>query len=129
MKKESQETRINNAIENALKNLKSLIDVNTVVGAPIKSENNDTIIPISKVTLGVLTGGGEYGKINLFRKGEDLPYSAGNGAIISIKPCGFLIRDENSDYKILSANGNNYESLLDKISNCIGELTNVHPEE
>lgn len=129
MKKEINDTRINNAIESAFNNLKNMIDVNTVVGEPITISENEKIVPISKVTLGVLVGGGEYGKINFFKKGEDLPYSAGNGAIISLKPCGFLVKDKQNNYKILSANGNNYESLLDKITNCIGEINNDKSKE
>ncbi len=113
--------RINKSIETAIKNLGSMIDVNTVVGKPIKTENGEYIVPISKVTLGVLAGGGEYGKISIFKKGEDLPYSAGNGAIISVKPCGFLLKEDNS-YKILSVADNPYEKLLDKATDFITEL-------
>ena len=113
--------RINKSIETAIKNLGSMVDVNTVVGKPIKTESGEYIIPISKVTLGVLAGGGEYGKISIFKKGEDLPYSAGNGAIISVKPCGFLLKEGNS-YKILSVADNPYEKLLDKASDFIAEL-------
>ena len=90
------ESRINKVVETALKNLNGLADVSTVVGKPIKTEDGDYIFPLSKVTLGILSGGGEYGKITLFKKNSDLPFSAGNGSIISVKPCGFLIKISNS---------------------------------
>ena len=90
MQSKVRQNKINGAIESTLKNISNLIDVNTVVGSPIKVDNGEYIIPISKVTVGILAGGGEYGKLGIFQKGEDHPYSAGNGSIISVKP--FLAR-------------------------------------
>ena len=114
----SSENRINNVIETTLKNLSEIIDVNTVVGNPIKNSDDEIVIPISKVTVGVLAGGGEYGKLSIFKNNEDLPFSAGNGAIISIKPCGFLIK-ENNNYKLLSVPNTSYDRIIDKIANSI----------
>ena len=109
-----ENNRINQSIKTALENIGSLVDVNTIIGKPLKTETGELIIPFSKVTLGVLSGGGEYGKINLFKKGSDLPYSAGNGAIISIKPCGFLYKENNKSYKLLSVSDGHPEKLIDK---------------
>lgn len=111
------QNRINNVIETTLKNLSEIVDVNTVVGTPIKNED-ELIIPISKVTVGVLAGGGEYGKLTIFKNNDDLPFSAGNGAIISLKPCGFLVKDKNA-YKLLSVSDTSYERIIDKITNTI----------
>lgn len=116
MRSYKEETKIDSAISAALENIGALIDVNTVVGTPIVTADNSTIIPVSKVTFGVLSGGGEYGKINIFSKNTDHPYSAGNGTIVSIKPCGFLIKTENSDYKILTVSDKSYDALLEKAS-------------
>ncbi len=112
--KSNKDNKINSVIDTALKNLNSLVDVNTVVGKPIKTENNDYLIPVTKVTLGVLCGGGEYGKVTIFKNSSDLPYSAGNGAIISIKPCAFLLKNDSGDYKVLTVSDGPYEKILDK---------------
>lgn len=119
MRSDKEKTKINTAIDSALKNIGALIDVNTVVGMPISVPDGSLIIPLSKVTFGILAGGGEYGKISIFSKSDELPYSIGNGSIVSIKPCGFLIKSANSDYKIISFSGNSYESLIDKASDFI----------
>lgn len=125
-----EETKIDSAISAALKNIGALIDVNTVIGTPIVTSDNSTIIPVSKVTFGVLSGGGEYGKINIFSKNTDHPYSAGNGTIVSIKPCGFLIKTENSDYKILTVSDKSYETLLEKASEIFSDFKiNEYNEE
>ncbi len=121
MQSKIEHNRINNVIETTLKNLGNIIDVNTVVGAPIKTIDGSLIIPISKVIVGVLAGGGEYGKVNLFKSGKDLPYSAGNGAIVSVKPCGFLINEGNG-YKMISVSDSPYEKLLEKTTDFFEKL-------
>lgn len=123
MSLEKKQDRIKNVVETTLKNISELIDVNTVIGKPIKSESGEIIVPFSKVTIGVLMGGGEYGKINIFKNSTDLPYSAGNGAIISIKPCGFLIND-NQNYKVISVLEKPYEKMFDKVTDLISGINN-----
>ena len=120
---QEENNRISKVIETTFKNINGLIDVNTVVGKPIKTEYGDYIIPVSKVTIGMLVGGGEYGKINIFKKSDDLPYSAGNGAVISVKPCGFLIK-EDEKYKVLTVSDNYYEKILEKAGDLISEIKN-----
>ncbi len=121
MQSRLENSKINKVIETTLKNLNGLIDVNTVIGKPIKGENGEYIIPFSKVTVGILMGGGEYGKINIFKKDSSFPYSAGNGAIISIKPCGFLL-NENDNYKIISQSNSPYEKLFEKATEMIKQI-------
>lgn len=116
MHSQTKNNRIDKVVETALKNISQMIDVNTVIGKPIKTENGDYVLPVSKVTVGVLVGGGEYGKINIFKSSSDLPYSAGNGAIISIKPYGFLIKDINDKYKMISISEKPIEKLIEKFS-------------
>ena len=40
----------------AMNSIQDMVDVNTIVGEPIISNNNITIIPISKVTFGFAAG-------------------------------------------------------------------------
>lgn len=120
---DEKNNRIKQIIEGALKNLDGLVDVDTVIGSPIKGFNEDIIIPVSKVTFGVLCGGGEYGKVTVFKNGSDLPYSAGNGSIVSIKPCGFLIKGKDSDYKILPIGDNAINNLIEKTSEYLSKIT------
>ena len=112
--------KINNVIENSIKNIGSLIDVDTVVGSPIKGENGELIIPFSKVTFAIISGGGEYGKISLFSKSDELPLSTGNGSIVSLKPVGFLIKNNSSDtFNVVSISETSYEKFIDKATDFI----------
>lgn len=122
MRSEKESNRINDVLETAMKSLGGLIDVNTVVGTPIKTDEGDLVIPVSKVTFGILSGGGEYGKLNIFQKNSDLPYSAGNGAIVSVKPCGFLLKRSGEDYKVLPVSNDAISGVLDKTVDFIQNL-------
>lgn len=117
----SEKNKINTVIETAMKNLNSLIDVNTVMGKPIKMENGTTVIPVSKVTMGFMSGGGEYGEIKLLKKNNDLPFAGGSGAIVSLKPVGFLI-EEGEKYKLLAFATDNYEKFINSATSFIEKL-------
>ena len=109
----NKENRIDKVIETTLKNLNEIIDVDSVMGKPIESEDG-MLIPVAKITTCFLAGGGEYGKLGLFKKENDLPFTAANGTIISINPCGFLVKSKDSDYKFLSVKSGKYERLIEK---------------
>lgn len=84
----------NNPIEeimsSTMSNLKSIVDVNTIVGEPIVNEFGVTILPISKVTMGFVSGGGEYPNLEKLKKVKVFPFAGGCGAGVSLTPLGFL---------------------------------------
>ena len=116
-----ENNKINKVVDTALKDLNTIIDVNTAIGTPIKTDDGDLILPISKVTLATLSGGGEYGKTGLFKK-DDLPFSAGNGSIISLKPSAFLIK-EGKNYKLMALDDSPYDKIIEKATDIFNNLT------
>ena len=120
IKKENN--RIKDVINDSIEKLSSIIDVNTVIGTPVNIDDG-VIIPVAKVTFCVLSGGGEYGKINVFKRSDELPFTAGHGSIISIKPSGFLLKNKGGDYKILSVSNNNLDGIIDKTTDFIKSMT------
>ena len=44
----------------AMNSIKDMIDVDTIIGEPIQTSNDITIIPISKVSFGFAAGGSEF---------------------------------------------------------------------
>jgi len=92
---------IENIMSEALQNLKNIVDISTVVGDAIKTPNGTTIVPISKVTLGYIGGGGEY--IETKPKKADLPFASGSGAGLNVQPIGFLI-EENDEIRYVQTN-------------------------
>lgn len=83
----NSEHEIVTLMNTAMKSLRELIDVNTIVGDIIESSDGVTVIPISTVSCGFLAGGGDI----IARVKESLPFVGGSGAGISLKPVGFLV--------------------------------------
>ena len=60
MKELNQPTnKIKSLIDSSLSSLRNMVDVNCVIGEPVTLPDNSTIIPISKVAVGFVSGGGE----------------------------------------------------------------------
>lgn len=91
-----KETQINSVLEQTLTNLKSIIDIDCIVGNPIIGKDDSTIIPISKVSVGFVSGGGEYQKGKKKVKKNEYPFAGGSGAGCNISPMGFLVIHKNN---------------------------------
>jgi len=123
----TSESKIDNLIGTTMKSLNSLIDVNTVIGKPISTSDGTVIIPVSKVTMGFVTGGGEYGEIKVLKKNKEMPFGGGNGAILSMKPYGFLI-DNGSGFKLVSASNDPLDKLMDTAQNLLSRINKENEE-
>lgn len=90
--KEDFKNKIDEIMSTALHNIRSLVDVDIVVGQPISSASELTIIPLTKVSLGFVAGGGEYNsEIKEIRRDTEYPFAGGSGAGVSLQPIGFLV--------------------------------------
>lgn len=69
-----------------MEKVKEMVDINSIVGEPIKIDDKITIIPISKVSFGFASGGSDLPN----KLSRDL-FGGGAGAGVSIKPEGFLV--------------------------------------
>lgn len=88
---------IGNLMHTAMASIKDMVDVNTVVGDPVVTANGATIIPLSKVSFGYVTAGGDLNDRDR-RTAQDapFPFAGGSGAGVSVQPVGFLVVGENS---------------------------------
>ena len=93
------ENRLEGMIETSLENLKKIVDVNTVVGEAIKTESGVTVIPVSKVSLGYVSGGTDFASKNHNTKN----FAGGGGSGLTILPLGFLVIKPNGDVEFLAA--------------------------
>ena len=110
-----------------MSNIQNMVDVNTIIGEPIESNNGITIIPISKVCFGFAAGGSEFSgetikEYNKRDKEEEieykLPFGGGAGAGISIHPIAFLVVQDNN-VKLMSVD---HESCIDKLLDYVPDL-------
>ena len=113
--------KLNNLIGASWERLNSLTDVNTVIGKPIITASGCQIIPFSKVTLGNLTGGGEYGDVKVIKETDNFPFAGGCGAVVSMKPIGFLI-DDGKDCRILRVTDEPFDNLIERVTEIMRDV-------
>lgn len=92
---------IQNLMGTSMESIREMVDVNTVIGDPVVTQDGSTIIPVSKVSFGFVAGGGEYAG-GLPQPIDDLPFAGGAGAGVSVQPMGFLVCGP-SGVRLLSA--------------------------
>ena len=114
--------KINSLIDSATDNLNGLTDVNTVMGTHITTTSGFQVIPFSKVTIGNLSGGGEYGDVKIVKETDSLPFAGGSGAVISMKPMGFLIDDGKSCH-LLRVTDEPLDNLIQHVSEIMRNVT------
>lgn len=105
----------------AMESIRSMIDVNTIIGEPIEISEDITIIPISKVGFGLAAGGSEFkdetlqGYVKKQNCEEEiqyrLPFGGGAGVGASISPIAFLVVQNNS-VRLMPVE---YKNSLDKL--------------
>lgn len=84
-------------IEDALHSVAKQADVNTVIGDPVTLPNGTTIVPFSKVSIGLATGGTDRAPKTTDRQ----LFAGGGGAGVSVAPLGFLVVSADGDVKLL----------------------------
>ncbi|MDO4567632.1 MAG: GerW family sporulation protein [Clostridia bacterium] len=95
---------IENIMQSTMEQIKKMVDVNTVVGAPIIADGNTTVVPVSKVCLGFLAGGGEYcAKTPVKKSGEQAdaengryPFAGTAVVGMNITPMAFVAAQKDS---------------------------------
>ena len=111
----------------AMNSIEDMIDVNTIIGEPIETNNGIVIIPISKVSFGFAAGGSEFKgeTVDEYKKKDKdesiqyrLPFGGGSGAGVSINPISFLVVQQDK-VKLLPVN---HTSCVDKILDYIPEV-------
>lgn len=105
--------------------IRELVDVNTIIGDPISSPDGTTIIPISKVSFGFVSGGSD-----IPAKVEKEVFAGGSGAGITIKPQAFIVIEKSGEVKMLELGAKsspidglveNAPELLNKVKEMFGK--------
>lgn len=125
-----------------MESIRSMIDVNTIIGEPIELPENISIIPISKVSFGMAAGGSEFKDetVEGYLKKQDnqeeiqyrLPFGGGAGVGASISPIAFIVIQNNSVKLLPIEHSSSIDKLLDYVPDLfekIGEYFNKKNEE
>ena len=117
-----KDKKINSLIDASVLTLGDLADVDTVVGKPIVTASGFQVIPFSKVTMGCLSGGGEYGDIKVVKEANSMPFAGGSGSVASMKPMGFII-DDGKSCRMVRITDEPIDNLIEKASEIVRNIT------
>ena len=78
--------KLPNMLESTIQKIREMLDVNTVVGTPIETQDGVTIIPVSKVSVGFGGGGSDFAS-----KNTENPFGGGVGGGVKVSPVCFLV--------------------------------------
>ena len=81
------ETPIKELLNTALRDARTVMDTDTVVGDPICLDNGITVIPLSKVAMGFASGGLDFPSNRLDSRKN---FGGGGGTGVTVTPIGFL---------------------------------------
>ena len=81
-----------NMLENTIAKIREMVDSNSVVGDPITTADGVTIIPISKISIGLGGGGSDFVSKNVNH--QENPCGGGGGAGVKVTPVAFLVVKE-----------------------------------
>ena len=109
------ENKMTEIIEASVASLKSIAGADTIIGAPIETSSGTTIIPVSKLTIGYVTGGLDYAsKVEK----TDKNFGGGGGTGISMTPVCFIVIDKAGQVEMLNVGG-------DKAPDPVGDVVNL----
>lgn len=129
MKNYNKQSSVGDLIENAFDKIKTIVDTGTIVGEKLETSDGTVIIPISKVTVGYVVGGGEYADLSARRVANHYPLSGGSGGGMSVTPVGFLIESEGKYSFINVENKDLYQTVLNMFNAFLTEIQRKDKEK
>ncbi len=113
---------IEGLMQSTMENFRDMIDVNTIIGEPIETNDGTVILPISKVSFGFASGGSEFAQKKNSEEESKLPFGGASGAGVSLKPVAFLVMKGESIRLLSVDHENTYDRIIDSIPQIIDML-------
>ncbi len=110
------EKSIEEVVKEALENVRSLADTQTVIGEPISIMGSTTVIPVCRISVGLGLGGSSYGKV--------ANHGAGGGSGVTVTPIAFLVIRDDGETKVLNL-GENSGYANPSITGFVNEIDGV----
>ena len=117
-----EENKINALMDMTVSKIRQLVDADTIIGKPISTPDGITVIPVSRMSFGIGTGGTTGSK--------GISFTGGNGAGVKVEPVGlFVIKD--GTCRMISVSSNPLSTMdrvvemmpdvLDRIDNIVNK--------
>lgn len=84
--------KLPNMLETTIQKIRDMVDANTVVGQPITTSDGTTILPVSKISIGLGGGGSDFASSKA--PNGQMPFGGGVGAGVKVTPVCFLVVKE-----------------------------------
>lgn len=112
------ENKIPEIIKSSMENIRSMVDANTIIGDPVNATGGTVIIPISKVSVGIASGGVDY---NAKKDTQLRPqnFGGGGGTGLSVTPVGFLICDKDGGVEFINVSSKGKPDPVDQIADLV----------
>lgn len=109
------EHAIQNFMGITMDKVREMVDANTVIGDPVRTDDGTVILPVSKITFGFASGGSDFEGKNAANK----ELFGGGGAGVSVTPVAFLVIKDGNVRTIQMSNSN---SAMDRAITMLPEL-------
>lgn len=93
---------INGLMGVTMDKIRELVNSDTIIGEPVSLPDGTTILPVSKITFGVATGGSDFAA----KQSKEL-FGGGSGAGVTVAPVAFLVVKDGNVRTIQLADPNN----------------------
>lgn len=110
---------IQGLMDTAMSKIKSMVDVNTIVGDPVTTPDGTVIIPISTVSFGFGAGGTQFAAKQDTVTPDNPMFGGGCGGGANVKPIAFLVVG-GGNVKLLPIS--NRTTPVDKIIDMVPEV-------
>ena len=114
------ETKMSDIIRASLDGIRDMTDMEAAIGDAITTPNGVTVIPVSKVTMGIATGGIDYATKKLTSPQN---FGGGGGTGMSITPIAFLTVSPNAEVGIIPITA--ADNDIDKIMRLIDRSPDI----
>ncbi len=121
----ASENKIPEIIKSSLENVRSIVDANTIIGEPILTQTGTTIIPISKVSVGVATGGVDYNSKKDSQPTRQQNFGGGGGTGVTMAPVGFLVIDSDGDVEFINIGMKGKPDPVDQIADLVERTPDI----
>ena len=118
----ANENKIPEIIKSSLENIRSMVDANTIVGEPINTPQGTTIIPISKISVGIASGGVDY---NSKKEARPQNFGGGGGTGLMVSPVGFLVVDGKGSVEFINVGMEGTPDPVDQIADFIERTPDI----
>ena len=129
------ETKVSGIIANALEDIRTVVDANTIIGTPIETNAGTTIIPVSKVSMGIASGGVDY---ESKKTAGNNNFGGGGGSGVSVVPVAFIVVHADGSVELMNVSnptskpadlGYNVSSLLERAPEIIEKIKSMIPKK